>query len=410
MAFEIREITEDNLPELHRVASTAFGEHPKPERIEDEHLVIEYDRMIGVADGEQLVASAGAYSLEVTVPGRNTVPMAGVTWVSCLPSHRRRGILRKMMKFQLDDVARRGEAIAGLTASEAVIYGRFGYGVASQFVDAKIRTSLTRFVTEPKASGRIRMVWDDEKPKVLPPIFDEWRRRCCGAVDRSDGRWEQLLRDRPFDREGASAMFHAVHEDKRGVPDGYVAYRLKQTEDGDDHFSGIVSEVVVVDPEVEAALWRFVFDIDLTEHFVLRVQPVDSPLPWRLADSRAYHVTGRWDFLWLRVMNTPAALEARTYPADDSLVLDIVDPFRPRGAAAGRFRLDGGPDGATCKKEKSASADLTMSVESLGSAYLGGVKWSTLAAAGRVAGTPEALRRADAMFASTEMPFCNTGF
>jgi predicted acetyltransferase len=409
VAYEICAITEDNLPELHRVASTAFGEEPKPERIEDEHLVIEFDRMIGVADGDQLVASAGAYSFDLTVPGGNTLPMAGVTWVACLPSHRRRGILRKMMKFQLDDVARRGEAIAGLTASEAVIYGRFGYGVASQFAEAKIRKSATSFGTEPKVTGRIRMVWDDERSKVLPPIFDEWRRQRCGAVDRSEGRWEQIFRDRPFDRHGASAMFHAVHEDKRGVPDGYVSYRIKSTE-GEGDWTGVVREVIAVDPEVEAALWRFVFDVDLTARFELRVQAVDSPLPWRLADQRGYRTSGVWDFLWLRVLNTPVALAARTYATDDSLVLDIVDPFRPRGAAAGRFRLEGSPDGATCKKEKSANFDLTLSVEALGSAYLGGVRWSTLAAAGRVKGTQDALRRADAMFESTPLPYCNTGF
>jgi predicted acetyltransferase len=117
-----------------------------------------------------------------------------------------------------------------------------------------------------------------------------------------------------------------------------------------------------------------------------------------------------WDFLWLRIMNTPAALEARAYAADDSLVLEIVDPFRPRGAAAGRFRLDGSPDGATCKRERSARADITVSVEALGSAYLGGVRWSTLASAGRATGSPEVLERADAMFTSTPLPFCNTGF
>ena len=409
MAYEIVDINADNLPDLHRVASTVFGEGVKPERVDDENLVVEFDRMIGVADGDQLVASAGAYSLELTVPGRDVVPMAGVTWVGCLPTHRRRGILRKMMKYQLDDVARRGEAIAGLTASEAVIYGRFGYGVASQFVEAKVRRSATTFVAEPKATGRIRMVWDDERPKVLPPLFDEWRRQRCGAVDRSEGRWEQILRDRPWDRHGASALFFAVHEDRRGVPDGYVSYRIKTTEDEGD-WTGVVREVIAVDPEVEAALWRFVFDVDLTGRFELRVQPVDSQLPWRLADSRGYRTTGVWDFLWLRVMNTPAALSARTYATEDSLVVEIVDPFRPRGAAAGRFRLDGGPDGATCKKEKSARPDLTMPVEALGSAYLGGVKWSTLAAAGRVSGTPDALRRADAMFDARSLPFCNTGF
>jgi predicted acetyltransferase len=407
VGYEICEVNADNLLELHRVASTAFGEDPKQERIDDEKLVVEFDRMIAVADGDQLVASAGAYSFDLTVPG-NTVPMAGVTWVACLPSHRRRGILRKMMKFQLDDVARRGEAIAGLTASEAVIYGRFGYGVATQFVEAKVRKSGTAFLTEPRASGRIRMVWEDEKPKVLPLIFDAWRRQRVGSVDRSEGRWEQILRDRPYDRRGASATLHAVHEDKRGVPDGYAAWRIKY--DGDDDATCIVREIVAIDPEVEAALWRFVFDIDLTHRFVLRLHPLDSQLHWRLADSRAYRTEGVWDFLWLRIMNTPAALAARTYATDDSLVLEVVDPFRPRGAAAGRFRLEGGPDGATCKKEKAATPDLTMSVETLGSTYLGGVRWSTLAAAGRVSGTADALRRADAMFASSPLPFCSTGF
>ena len=410
MSYEIREITPENLPELHRVASTAFGEDPKAERVEDETLVIEYDRMMGVADGDQLVASAGAYSFDLTVPGGAQLPMAGVTWVSCLPTHRRRGILRKMMKFQLDDVARRGEALAGLTASEAVIYGRFGYGVASQFVEAKVRKAGTTFASEPKAAGRVRMVWDDERPKVLPPVFDAWRRQRSGAIHRSEGRWEQVFRDRPYDRDGATALMHAVHEDKRGEPDGYVSWRTKQDWNSDDDGTCFVRELVAVDPEVEAALWRFVFDLDLISKWVLRIEPVDSALPWRLSDPRAYHADGVWDFLWLRVMNTPAALSARTYATDDSLVLEVVDPFRPRGAAAGRFRLAGGPDGATCKKDKGGRVDITVPVEALGSAYLGGVKWSTLGSAGRVSGSREALLRADAMFASTPLPFCNTGF
>jgi len=133
VAYEIVEINEDNLMDLHRVAHTAFGDQFRQERVDDENLVVEFDRMMGVADGADLVASGGAYSLELTLPGGNLVPMAGVTWVSCLPSHRRRGILTQMMRHQLDDVAARGESIAGLGASEAVIYNRFGYGIASQY-------------------------------------------------------------------------------------------------------------------------------------------------------------------------------------------------------------------------------------------------------------------------------------
>ena len=408
MAYEIVDINPDNLEQLARVAHVAFGDTFKPERLEDEQAVVEYDRMLGVADGADLVASAGVYSFDLTLPGNAIVPMAGVTWVSCLPSHRRRGILTQMMRHQLDDVASRGEALAGLGASEAVIYNQFGYGVASQYASARIRKSRARLRTGSSAGGRMRMVWEDERLKVLAPIFDEWRRQRPGAVNRTDGRWEVILRDREYERHGASTWFFAVHEDDTGRPDGYVGYRIKG--DDDDYRTVVVEELVAIDPEVELALWEFVFGVDLTDTVEVRVDSLDSQLPWRLADQRAYQYTLVHDHLWLRVMDAEAALSARTYSTEDSLVLEIVDPFRPDGAAAGRFRVAGGPDGATCERETSASADIMVPVEALGSAYMGTVRWTTLAAANRVSGSPDALRRADAMFASTPLPFCNTDF
>src|SRR4051794_2118033 len=369
---------------------------------------MEFDRMIAVTDGPDIVASAGAYSFDVTVPGNKTTPMAGVTWVGCLPTHRRRGILTQMMRHQLDDVAARGEALAGLTASEAVIYNRFGYGVASQYVEAKLLKSRSAMRHVPDVGGSMRMVWGDERLKVLGPVYDEWRRERPGAINRSDGRWEQYLLDREFERHGASAMFHAVHEDADGRPDGYLTYRMKEGEGyGDDVL--FLNEVISLDRAVEAALYQFAFDVDLTDKFVLRFEPVDSPLPWRLVDQRAYYAAGIWDFLWIRVVDSIAALEARRYAAEGAVVFEVVDRFRPDGAAAGRFRLEGGPDGATCV-HSTDDADITTTVEALGSAYLGGVRWTTLAAAGQVTGTHDALQRADAMFVSTPLPFLNTGF
>ena len=408
MAYEIVEINESNILELHRVAHTAFGDQFRQERVDDEQLVAEYDRMIGVADGAELVASAGVYSLELTLPGGNLVPMAGVTWVACLPSHRRRGILTQMMSHQLDDVAARGEAIAGLGASEAVIYNRFGYGVATQYVEATVHKARGKFRSESIAAGRMRLVWDDERRKVLSSIFDEWRRQRPGSVNRSDGRWEQILRDREYDRHAASTLFYAVHEDTNGRPDGYVAYRFKGPDD--DYRALVLDELIALDPDVESALWEFAFGVDLTDRLELKGQPVDTSLPWRLVDQRAYECTEMADHLWLRVVDAAAALSARRYATEDSLVVEVVDAFRPDGAAGGRFRLTGGPDGAECAREKSADADITVPVEALGSAYLGTVKWTTLAAARRVTGSPDALRRADAMFACTPAPYCNTDF
>jgi len=410
VTYEICSIGPDDLADLGRVVSTAFGEAMTEEQVEDERLIIEYDRMIGVADGGQFVAGAGAYSFEQTLPGDISIPVAGVTWVGCLPSHRRRGILTSMMRYQLDDVAARGESVAILTASEAVIYGRFGYGLSSHLVWAKIPTSRSAFVREPETRGRIRFVWGDERAKVIPPVFDQWRRTRPGSVDRSEGKWKTYLLDRERDRHGASEAFTVVHEDDNGTADGYAWYRIRQGQDYGPNAIA-VREVVAVDPEVEAALWRFLLDLDLADELEAQLQPLDSALPMRLADYRAYRVTFIGDFLWTRVLDAAAALSARRYSTERSLVIDVFDEFRPDGAANGRFRLDASPDGATCAPvDRSVDADIATTAASLGSAYLGAVPWTTLAAAGRASGTRESLVKADQLFRSVPLPFCNTGF
>jgi len=410
VTYEISSIGPDDLADLGRAVGTAFGDVLTDEQIEDERLITEYDRMIGVVDGGQFVAGAGAYSFEQTLPGCTTIPVAGVTWVGCLPSHRRRGVLTSMMRYQLDDVVARGESVAILTASEAVIYGRFGYGLSSKLVWAKVSKKRSAFVRAPKTSGRIRYVWADERAKVLPPVFDQWRRARPGSVDRNEGKWKGYLLDRERDRHGASQAFTIVHEDENGTADGYAWYRVREAP---EYLPSVVvvREVIALDPEVEAALWRFVLDLDLSDELEAELQPLDSPLPMRLADYRAYRTTFIGDFLWTRVLDAPVALAARRYGTEGSLVIDVVDEFRPDGAANGRFRLDASPDGATCKPvERSVDADIDVTAAGLGSAYLGGVSWATLAAAGRASGTREALHRADLLFASTPLPFCNTGF
>ena len=410
MAYEIASIGEDELGDLHRVVSTAFGEPATDEKIEDERLTVEYDRMIGVRDNGQFIAGAGAYSFELTLPGLTHMPVAGVTWVGCLPSHRRQGVLTSMMRHQLDDIASRGESVAILTASEAVIYGRFGYGLATQAAWAKVPTSRSAFAHVPEAGGRMRYVWGDERAKVLPPVYDAWRRARNGAIDRHEGKWKHFLLDREWHREGASSAYTVVHENDAGVADGYVWYRVRSGK-AEGANTTVVTELIATDPAVEAALWRFVLDLDLAASLDANEQPLDSVLPWLLADHRAYRIVHVNDFLWARIVDTRGALAARRYASEGSLVLEVVDDFRPDGAAAGRFRLDAAPSGTQCiAVDSTVDADLTMPASSLGSLYLGGVKCSALAAAGRVSGSAEAVARADTLFATTPLPYCNTGF
>jgi predicted acetyltransferase len=409
VTYEIRGIDADDLNDLFYAVGTAFGDHAQPDQVDDERLTMEYERMIGVVQDGMIVAGAGAYSFDLTLPGATQVPVAGVTWVGVLPTHRRQGILTTMMAKQLDDVVERGEAIAILTASEAVIYGRFGYGVASHCAVATIPDHRNEFRVEPRAEGRARFVSTVEAEKLLPPVFDAWRATRVGSVTRNEGFWAHRWLDRERHRHGNSAAFRIVHEDASGQPDGYAVYRIKGGHD-EDH-SMVVDEVIAPDPEVEASLWRTLLDHDLNSSVETGVRPVDDQLRWRLADSRAYAVTGYYDHLWLRVLDVCDAFTARRYCTSDSLVFEVSDRFRPAGAAAGRFRLDASPDGASCVRAGAGDEpDITLEAPALGSAYLGTVRFSTLAAAGRATGTRDALQRADRLFTPENAPFCSTDF
>jgi predicted acetyltransferase len=270
----------------------------------------------------------------------------------------------------------------------------------------EIKTRRSEFAVPVDTGGSMRLVWGDEAAKLVPPLYDSWRRARNGAVSRNDGVWTYIFKDKEWNRHGWGAQFVVVHQTDAGEADGFARYRVKQ---GEDTNRARVIEVIALDAEVEAALWRFVLDLDLTSVVEGSRQPVDDALRWRLTDSRNYDSKGVWDWLWVRLLDVPTSLSARSYAGEGSIVFDVADRFRPDGEAAGRFRLDAGPDGATCARTTD-EPDITIPVEMLGAAYLGGVPFSTLAAAKRASGNPEALRRADALFTTTPLPFCNTPF
>jgi predicted acetyltransferase len=329
-----------------------------------------------------------------------------------LPTHRRRGILREMMAVQLDDVAEREEPVAVLTASEAVIYGRFGYGVGAQFAKVAVDPRRSAFVADPDVPGSIRLAWsgDTEAVASMAEIYDGWRRTRPGGLSRHEGWWGVVQRDGEHFQYGRGPAYYALHEDEDGVPDGYALYRIKHDVEDEEENEVYVEEVVATDPGVDAALWRYLLDLDLTKKVVGMTIPVDDPLKWRLADPRALTVDYLEDWLWVRIVDVPAALEARTYSTSARLMVEVVDDFRPDGRAGGTFRLDASADGAVCERADGEAADLTITVDALGTAWLGAAPVSTLAAAGRAVGDAETLRLADALFASHPAPYCNHGF
>lgn len=410
MDVELRAITEDEFGAFLRVDHLAFGHGPPDEEDAAEiRRSGELERTRAVFEGGRIVATSAALSFELTLPGLTTVPAAGITAVGVLPTHRRRGHLRRMMGAQLDDAAGRGEPVAILYASESLIYGRFGYGPATSHVAVEIDSRHGAFLHPAPPAGRVELVDGDQVAKVLPGVLDRARRRQPGDIGRPAAWWDGVVRDPEKHRKGASQRFFAVHESPAGEADGYATYRVKSGwEHGQPVGRVLAEEVVGFSTAAEADLWRFLLSIDLTRVVECGARPVDDPLRWMLADPRRLRVTMLGDQLWVRMVDVEAALAARRYAVPGALVVDVADDFRP--ALGGRYRVEGGPEGAECRRT-TAEPDLALSTADLGALYLGGVAASTLAAAGRVVERrPGALAQADAMFAGSPPPFCRTHF
>jgi predicted acetyltransferase len=389
-----------------------------PEQVADFELwaaQAAFERAWVVDLGDRFAGNAAIFSLNVTLPAAldqpcPTLPMAGVSAVGVHPTHRRRGFLGQMMRAMHDDAREQGEAIAGLEASESSIYGRFGYGLAANLAEYSIDSRASAFAV-PAPDVGLSLVDKAEALEVLPDIFDRLRRSRAGEVNRDSAYWAQLLADGSHNRRGMSALFHLVCDD------GYVLYR--STRDT-NVFRGDRAEIVVEElrgstADVEAARWRFVLDLDLVRRVTFTHCAVDEPTRWRLVDPRQLRTTSIDDRLYVRILDTPAAFEARGYQAEGRLVLDVLPPVAPEGSVdngPGRWVLEAGPDGASCRRAKTGEeADLRFELPALGTLYMGGFPASLLAAGGRIEELkPGSLHVADTLLTTRPSPRSGTGF
>lgn len=406
---ELRVLRQDEWNTWYDCLLGAFGGTPEPPEERDLwDRLTEHDRSLGVWDGDACVGTAGAFSFRLTVPGGASVPVAGVTMVSVAATHRRRGILTSMMRRQLDDVRSWGEPLAVLTASEPMIYGRFGYGIATMATTAEIDTDRVR-IAVPAGTDDVRLRFADPAA-VRDQCEAVYARQVAGRpgmLARRPG-WEDLpLLDPESERQGASPLQCVVAE-RDGEVVGYTRYFNKPDWDVFGPKGEIrLRDLEALDPAAYAALWRFLFDIDLTGKVKVRSRPVDDAWQHLVSDIRRCAVRQR-DSLHVRLVDLGAALEARTYQTPVDVVFEVADAFCPWNE--GRWRLTGDAKGASCKRTEEA-ADLALSVRELGAAYLGGVSLTSLAAAGRVREVrPGALAEASTAFGSAMAPWLPHGF
>lgn len=378
--YPIRPLAEDEWHRLVELDEEAFSSPHPPEALEHVKQMLEFDRTLGAFDGDLLVGAAAAYSLTMTVPG-GPIPVAGVTWVAVLGSHRRRGVLRSLMLRQLDDLHERGEPVAALYASEAAIYGRFGYGRAADTMFFRIPTHGSAFRPDAPADPnlRLRIARPAEVRPALEKVFGEVVTTRPGLYARCAGRWTGVLRDDEHARGGLGPLRCVLAEDDGG-PRGYALFRVKPGFTEWDVPDGEVrlKELFAVDPAAYAAVWRAVLDRDLCARVVAPHRPVDDPLVHLLADPRHLNA-GMRDDLWVRVVDVGPALTARRYAAPVDVVLEVRDPVCPWNE--GRWRLAADTAGATCERT-TAPADVELSVNVLGSGYLGGQPLTPYAAVG----------------------------
>lgn len=402
MSIEVRGIAPAETDDLIRVVASGFGGHISERDLGIERQVFEPERAVAAVEDGGFVGGSVACTFQLTVPG-GTVPCAGITGVAVLPTHRRRGVLRGIMRRTLDDLRER-EPVSALWATEGSIYGRFGYGTATVATDLELPREHNAFRADVATGGRMRLVDKAEALRAFPKIFDRVRAGAPGFMARNEAWWGYRFEIHDFLDDGfGKEHFFAIHEGRDG-PDGYVAYRIKHGwEDG--HELKVV-ELIADGTIAEASVWRFVLDVDLVRKVKAEHRGPQEPLFRMLANPDHLKITP-WNGLWVRLVDVAAALQARRYAAKDRLVLEVLDPFCPWNE--GRYELDGGPSGASCTGTD-APADLVLTAETLGAAYLGGVGFRELARAGRVEGDPRVLSRADAMFGWDPPPWCPVVF
>jgi predicted acetyltransferase len=389
---------------LHRVNEIAFHESQDPAERELTERLLEVERLLGAFDGTQAVGVAGTFSLTMTIPGA-VVPVAGVTAVSVLPTHRRRGILRDLMRTQLTSYhEEQREAVAALFASEPGIYGRFGYGAASRSVNVAIPRTHGAFVRSLRAEDlQLVLAEPSDATKDLRVIYEAQLRARTGQLARDDRRWDEVLLDPKGNRGGATPLRAIVARDASG-PRAYALYSVNPvwTPAGPDGRVQ-VRELIATDPTAYAAVWRYLLDIDLVSVVEARRRPIDDPILHLLAELRRAEATIR-DGLWVRLVDVDRALASRTFATDIEVILDIEDDFCPWNT--GRWRLAGDSTGAVCERTTSRP-DLRLTSTELGAAYLGGTRLSALGSAGWVeelrAGATQALSVA---MAADVQPWC----
>ncbi|WP_137978917.1 GNAT family N-acetyltransferase [Streptomyces violaceusniger] len=415
MALELRTpLADSDLSHWTVALNTGFLRPPEApkEEVELRREQIDLSRTQGVFDGDRCVATFRSFAQRLTAVGGADVPADAISNVAVSPTHRRRGLLSRMMEHDLRAAKERGEAVATLIAAEYPIYGRYGFGPATWITEWEVdvpRAGLDPRHSAPVDGGRVDFADADEVRKLGPALHERLRARQHGAIDRPDHWWQINTGQRRLPNRPWAEPFYVLYRSPDGSVDGLLAYTADDHWEGNKrpHNTATVLALTTVTPAAERALWHFLLSVDWVTRVHTGRRAPDDLLPLLLGDPRAAQITTYADWLWLRPLDVPQLLETRTYPAEGSLVLELRDAA---GLAGGRYFLEAGPDGAACATT-GRPADLTMDIGELSTLWLGDESAVRLASLGRIAEErPGAAALADRLLRTPRRPWCPDGF
>jgi predicted acetyltransferase len=412
MSIEIRAVEPEEYQQAVEVMTTAFLERPDTARIAEAVRATWTPGRTWVAfDGARACGTFRTWATEITLPGGAPLPASAVTAVTVLPTHRRRGILSAMAAREHAAMRERGEGAGVLWASEFGIYGRFGYGPAARDATWTIKTRETGWHGAPSGSVELAPLVQ-ATADAMCDVYEVCRPLQAGHLRRRPIDWELDLGLRPPTFGDAWKGFVALHRDETGTVDGYVRYTTK-TEWSDHIPQGTVEveDLHATTPEAYAALWQYLAGIDLVTAVKAESRKPSEPLPWLATNQRAVRQSQTIDAIWVRLLDLPRALEARTWERAGSLVLEVAEPAdEGRPATTGRWLLDVSPDGARCTPT-ARPAELHLPVAALGAAVLGGTRLGQVVlTTGCDEVRPGALALAESLFRTADEPWCPTGF
>ena len=356
-------------------------------------------------DGDHCVGHAGHFIVDTTVPGGARLATGAVSRVGVLPTHRRRGLATGLMRALIDDAVERNFALLSLRASEAVIYRRYGFGVAGDYCAVELLPARATPVAGATDVGSFAIVDPAELLDTVPPLYDRVAHRRPGIITRPSSHWWRRYLRAAIERSAGS--FVVAHYDVGGEPDGYVHYTVKWDDEHADGPTGAgeIHDLFGGDDSVELGLWNYILDLDLVTRWKADERPVDDLVRVALRDERAYRLRSLDDEQWLRLIDVDAALRARTYrPASGSVTIGVSDAILPTNDGTWRVTAEGA-------ERTDDEPDLATDITTLSAAYLGGRSWSMLAGTGAVdVKRDDAVAVADTLFASHPLPFCGSFF